>query len=76
MIPVFRSHSCPVFFEYLEDLEFDESFELSLFETKSESAVGATALIPEFVSDLENERANRSIDAYILNLFYLIYNLF
>lgn len=68
VIPVFRSHSCLVIFEYLEDLPFDEHFDLSLFETKSESAVGATFLNPEFVQYLEIESANRSIDAYILNL--------
>ena len=68
VIPVFRSHSCPVVFEYLEDLEFDEHFDLSLFETKSESVVGSTVLNPEFVKDVEIERANISIDDYILNL--------
>jgi len=65
---MFRSHSCPVVFEYLEDLEFDENFDLSLFETKSESVVGSTVLNLEFVKDLETEKANRSIDDYILNL--------
>jgi len=68
VIPVFRSHSCPLVFEYLEYLLFDEHFDLSLFETKSESAVGATVLNPKFVQYLETERENRSIDAYILNL--------
>ena len=58
MIPVFRSHSCPVVFEYLEDLPFDENFELSLFETKFESAIGVTTLNLEFVNDLETEREN------------------
>ena len=68
VIPVFRSHSCLVVFEYLEDLEFDEHFYLSLFETKSESDVGSTVLNPEFVKDLETIKANRSIDDYILKL--------
>ena len=68
VIPMFRFHSCPVVFEYLEDLPFDENFKLSLFETKSESAVGATVLNPEFVKDLETKRAKRSIEDYILNL--------
>jgi len=67
VILVFRSHSCTVVFEYLEDLPFDEHFYLSLFETKSESAVGNIVLNPEFVQYLETERENRSIDAYILN---------
>ena len=67
MILVLRSHSCPVIFEYLEDLPFDEHFDLSLFETKSKSAVSNTILNPEFVQYLETERENRSIDAYILN---------
>ena len=68
MIPVFRSHSFLVVFEYLDDLEFDEHFDLSLFETKSKSVAGSTVLKPEFVKDLEIEKANRSIDDYILNL--------
>ena len=68
MILVFKSRSCPVVCEYLEDLEFNEQFELSLFETKSKSVVGSTALNPEFVKDLETEKANRSIDDYILKL--------
>jgi len=38
-----------------------------LFETKSESVVASTALNPEFVRNLETERANKSIDNYILN---------
>ena len=40
--PVFKSHSCPDIFEYLEELEFDERFEISLFESKSERAVDYT----------------------------------
>lgn len=66
--PVFKSHSCPVVFEYLEDLEFDKQLELSLFETKSKSDVGSTTLNVEFVKDLETKKANRSIDDYILRL--------
>ena len=68
LIPIFRSHSCPVVFEYLEDLEFDEHFDLSFFETKYESVVCSTILNPEFVKDLEIERANRSIYDYILTI--------
>ena len=64
---MFKAQSCLVGFEYLEDLEFDEQFELSLFETKYESVVSSTALNPEFVRNLETERANKSIDDYILN---------
>ena len=64
---MFKAQSCPVGFEYLEDQEFDEQFELSLFETKSESAVDSTILNPEFVQNLETERTNKSIDDYILN---------
>jgi len=40
--PVFKSHSCPDIFEYLEELEFDERFEISLFESKSERAADYT----------------------------------
>ena len=64
---MFKAQSCPLGFEYLEDLEFDKQFELSLFETKSESVVASTALNPEFIRNLEAERANKSIDDYILN---------
>ena len=67
VILVFRSLSCLIAFEYIKDIPFDEHFDLSLFETKSESAVGATVLNSEFVQYLETERENRSIDAYILN---------
>ena len=65
---VFQSHSCLVVFQYLEDLLFDEHFDLSLFETKSESVIGDIVLNPQFFQYLETKRANRSIDAYILNL--------
>ena len=63
---MFRSHPCLVVFEYLEYLEFDEHFDLSLFETKFESVVGSTVLNPDFVKDIETEEANKSIDDYIL----------
>ena len=68
MIHLFISHSCPTIFEFLEDIEFDDQFELSLFETKSESATGSTVINPEFIKYLEIEKANRSIDTYILNI--------
>ena len=63
-----KSHSCPTVFEFLEDIEFDDQFELLLFETKSESATGSTIINPDFIKYLEVEQANRSIDDYILNL--------
>ena len=63
--PVFKSHSCPDFFEYLEKLEFDERFEISLFESKSERAVDYTVPNLQFLVDLETKRANRLIDNYI-----------
>ena len=62
---MFKSHSCPDIFEYLEELEFDERFEISLFESKSEKAVDYTIPDPQFLVDLEMERANRLIDNYI-----------
>jgi len=62
---VFKSHSCPDIFEYLEELEFDERFEISLFESKSERAIDYTVPNPQFLIDLETERANRLIDNYI-----------
>jgi len=44
--PVFKSHSCPDIFEYIEELDFDELFEISLFETKSERLVDSTVPNP------------------------------
>ena len=64
---MFKFHSCPAIFEYLEELDFDEQFELSSFETKSESSIGPTVPNPQFFVDLETKRANKSIDDYILN---------
>ncbi len=63
---MFKSHSCPDIFEYLEDLDFDEQFELSLFETKSERAVDSIVHNPQFLVGLETERANQSFDNYII----------
>jgi len=63
---VFKSHSCPNIIEYLEELEFDERFEISLFETKSKRVVDYTVPNPQFLVDLETERANRSIDNSII----------
>jgi len=62
---VFKSRSCHDIFEYLEELEFDELFEISLFESKSESVVGYTVPNPQFLVDLETERANQLKDNYI-----------
>jgi len=50
---MFKSHSCPDIFEYLEDLEFDKGLEISLFESKSERAVDYTVPNPQFLVDLE-----------------------
>lgn len=65
---MFKFRPCFVVFEYLEDLEFDENFDMSLLETKFESVVGSTILNLEFVKDLETKKANKSIDDYILKL--------
>jgi len=63
--PMFKSHSYPDIFEYLEEPEFDERFEISLFESKSESAADYTVPNLQFLVDLEIERANRLIGNYI-----------
>ena len=63
---MFKSHSRPNIFEYLEELEFDERFEISLFESKSERVVEYTIPNLQFLVDLEIERANRLIDNYIV----------
>jgi len=36
-----------------------------LFKTKSKSALSETVLDPEFITDLEVQQANKSIDEYI-----------
>jgi len=64
--PVFKYRSCPAIFKYLEELDFDEKFELSLFETKSESALGSIVPNPDFAAALEVERNNKSIENFIL----------
>ena len=51
--PVFKSHSYPDNVEYLKELEFDERFEISLFESKSERAVDYTIPNLQFLVDLE-----------------------
>ena len=63
---IFKSHSCPAVFEYLEDIDFDESFELSLFKTKSESALGSLVPNPDFAAALEIERHNKLVENFIL----------
>ena len=63
--PVFKCHSCPDIFDYLKEIEFDERLEISLFESKSERATDYTVPNPQFLVDLETERANRLIDNYI-----------
>ena len=52
---------------FVEDLSFDENFELSLFRNKSENDIDDTVLDPDFLVDIEVQRANTSIDDYILN---------
>lgn len=42
------------------------SFDLSLFRTKSENAIDETVLDPDFITNLEIQQANKSIDEYIL----------
>ena len=52
---------------FIEDLPFDEYFDLSIFRTKFESALEDTVLDPEFTAELEVQRENLSIDQYLLN---------
>lgn len=66
MTPMFKSWSCPAIFKCLEELDFDENFDLSLFETKSESALGSIVPNPDFAATLEVERNNKSIENFIL----------
>jgi len=63
---IFKSHSCPSVFKYLEELDFDEKFELSLFKTQSESALDSLFPNPDFVAALEIERTNKEVENFIL----------
>ena len=65
--PIFRSHTWPSECFFVEEISFDENFELSLFRSKSETALEDMVLDPELLVDIEVQRANFSIDDYILN---------
>ena len=67
LTPSIKVDSCPDEWLFLEDISFDFSFDLSLFRTKSETALDDTVLDTKFVADLEIQKANKSIDEYILN---------
>lgn len=63
---MFRSRSCPTIFEYLEELDFDEKFELSLFKTKSKKVLESIVPNLDFLSTLNIEKSNKSIENFIL----------
>lgn len=65
--PILRSHTWPSEWLFVEELYFDDNFELYLFRNKSKNALEDTDLDPEFLVDIEVQRANSSIDDYILN---------
>lgn len=65
--PLTKANSCPDEWLFLEDIPFDEQFDFSLFKSKSESEIYDTILDPDFIADLEVQKANQSIDEYILN---------
>jgi len=52
---------------FLEDLPFNVKFDLSSFKMKSKNVLDETILDPDFIADLEVQKANRSLDEYILN---------
>ena len=64
---LFKYQSCPVEWLFLEDLPFDEHFELYLFRTTSNSELLDLVQDPEFIRELETQRANLSIDRYLQN---------
>jgi len=64
--PIFKSHSSPAVIKYFEDIGFDESFELSLFKAKSESALDSLVSDPDFAAVLEIERHNKLVENFIL----------
>ena len=51
--PSLNADSCPDEWLFLEDLPFDEYFDLSLFRTRYESALDDIVLDPEDIADLE-----------------------
>ena len=65
--PSIKVDSCPDAWLFLEDLPFDLSFDLSLFRTRSKSALDDIVLDPNFIADLEVQKENQSVDEYILN---------
>ena len=65
--PILSSHTWPSECLFVEELSFDDNFELSLFRNKSENALEDMVLDPEFLVDIEVQRENSSIDDYILN---------
>ena len=60
--PVFRSYTWPSEWVFVEDLSFDENFELSLFRNKSEIDIDDTVLDPDFLVYIEVQRTNTSIN--------------
>ena len=65
--PIFKSYTWPSEWFFVEDLSFDENFELSLFRNKSKNDIDDTVLDRNFLVDIEVQRENSSIDDYILN---------
>jgi len=62
-----KTNSCSDEWLFLEDLPFNEQFDLSLFKSKSESEIYDIVLDPEFIANLEVQKSNKSINEYILN---------
>ena len=69
VIPLFKYHSCPDVFEYLEDLEFDKKFELSLFRSKSETSLFKIVFHPLRLSKL---KSLLEVVFYSLKLEYIL----
>ena len=65
--PLVKANSCPDEWLFLEDIPFDEKFYLSLFKSKFEIEIYDIVLDHDFIADLEVQKANQSIDEYILN---------
>jgi len=65
--PLFRSYSCPTEWLFLEDLPKEKYFETSLFRNTYNSELLDLVPDPEFIIELEIQRANLSIDQNLLN---------
>jgi len=66
-----KANSLPKELSSLEDIQFDLSFELSLFRTKSENSIHDTVINPNFLQFIESKRVpiHLDLDQHVLDTF-------